>query len=607
MVSPTHSDSEHLRKIISKLFPAIRPALVETISSKMKWQKLNAGETLFQQGDLGDSFYVLLSGRLKALVKEGSSAEHEVGEILKGESVGEMSLITGEKRTATIRAVRDSFVASLDRQGFQELMAADPQVLMEISKQIIQRLTNSIQRSPPRKSYSSVAIFPLGRVSGSSFTNDLLQVTLAHSQVKLIDKAGIAADLPSASAGDVQLTNWLSEMEAEYELILYQCDPADPDWSGRCLRQADKILIITHVDDEPEPSPDERALIKQLAAGDCELVILHPAETTYPQNTQKFLSSRKVHRHYHLREGKQEDFARLGRIVAGKANALVLAGGGAKGFAHIGIFRALQEKQIPIDIVAGTSIGSIMAAGIAMGWSPDTVQAKCRQAFLNDKPLKDYTLPMVSFLKGRRFQSVIRKYFQDINIEDLWINFFCISANFSSSEPVVHQSGPLYKALAASASIPGILPPVVEGNQLLIDGGVFNNFPVDVMRQLYDCHIIGVDLNAEKEYELNYLEVPDGWRYLLGNVLSLGRRYRLPGIATIMMKATILGSRQKQAEMQSEVDLYLKPPVERFRMMNMKAFDPLVKTGYEYANQLLQDERKMNQITTVRAQAVEAG
>lgn len=596
--SPSRLDIEYLNRFLKDFFPGLPETMRHEIKTKMTWHKLNAGEILFHQGDAGDSFYILLSGRLQAIVQINTPQENVVGEVVKGESVGEMALITGDPRTATIRAVRDSFLVKLGQEDFEKLALQDPSILRATSRQVIQRLNHSIHRVKPQKNYSNIAVLPLGNLTDKDFSEALYRAMDLCSQVLKIDQQLVQAEFDQSSEDhDDALTHWLSEKETQYDILLYLTTGKDNGWTRRCLRQTDKVLIVVDANAPDHIKAKEAQILKDYK-GICELVIIHPPETSYPENTRRILERFQVQRHYHIRAGNQRDYQRIGRILSGKANALVLSGGGAKGFAHVGVYQALTETRIPIDIVAGTSIGSIMAAAIAMDWSPDDVWAKCREAFLKEKPLKDYTLPMVSLLYGRKFQQVIRKYFQDIQIEDLWINFFCISSNFSTSEPVLHHEGPLYKALAASASIPGVLPPIVEGNNLLVDGGLFNNFPVDIMRQLYDCHIIGIDLNAEKQYDLNYDRIPSGWRYMLSNFLRLGKRYRIPGIATILMKATILGSRQRQAEMREEVDLYLQPPVERYKLLDMKAFDPLVETGYQHARQVL-SETDLSQVVYV--------
>ena len=581
-----------LHAALLKLFPSIQVDLLNEIASKMEWFNLHAGEILFDQGDEGNSMYILLSGRLQAIVNEATPAEKVVGEIIKGESAGEMSLITGEKRTATVKAVRDSILAKLSKEDFEKIITEHPQLVMGISRQIIQRLTTTIHQITKEKKFTSIAVVPVNEnVDIKAFTRSLSNALEKHSSTLMLTENSIEKLTKDNAAADVGYINWLAEQELKHDVILYETGSKHNDWTFRCVRQSDKVLVVINAGDNVASLNEKIEWLKRdyrLSA--IEVVIAHPADTLYPVDTYKLLEHPAIRQHYHIRKGNQKDVQRLGRILTGKANALVLSGGGARGLAHIGVFKALHEAGIPIDLVAGTSIGSIVAAGIAMDWTPEKVQSEARTAFLVDKPLKDYTLPLISLIKGKQLQNVNHKYFQKINIEDLWINYFCVSSNFSTSELKIHQRGLLFKAITASASIPGVLPPVVDNNQLLIDGGVMNNFPVDIMRKLYNCNIIGVDLSAEKEYSLNYERIPGGWYYLWNKFLPFGKKYRVPGIATIMMKSTLLGSFQKQIKLREEVDLYFNPPVGKYKLLDMKAFDKLVEVGYKYAVDVLQNE-----------------
>jgi NTE family protein/lysophospholipid hydrolase len=285
--------------------------------------------------------------------------------------------------------------------------------------------------------------------------------------------------------------------------------------------------------------------------------------------------------------GDRNHMARLARMITDSGIGLVLSGGGARGFAHIGIFKAMKEMGLPIDMVCGTSIGSIIAAGIAIDYDLAHLLSQYRSAFVDEKPLSDYTLPVLSLIKGHKLQKVNRKYFKDYHIEDLWLNFFCVSSNYTTSELVIHDRGPVWKAVTASASIPGVLPPIVEGNHLLVDGGVVNNFPVDIMKSRYGGKLIGIDLKIEKEYKLNYDRLPGGWHLFFSRFLPFLRKYRTPGIATIMMKSTLLASAGHQRKMVEDLHLYLRPPVGNFGLLRLDEFDKIVQAGYTYARETL--------------------
>ena len=118
-----------------------------------------------------------------------------------------------------------------------------------------------------------------------------------------------------------------------------------------------------------------------------------------------------------------------------------------------------------IDVVGGTSMGGIVAACYAMGWDDNDMENRIRKAFVETNPLGDYVLPVVALSRGRRVEQRLEENFADTLIEDLRVPFFCVSTNLVSAAAHVHRSGVLRHALRASISLPGILPPVVDGAQ----------------------------------------------------------------------------------------------------------------------------------------------
>jgi len=215
--------------------------------------------------------------------------------------------------------------------------------------------------------------------------------------------------------------------------------------------------------------------------------------------------------------GVHEDIHRLARFVSGRAVGLVLAGGGARGFAHIGILKALTEAGVPIDQLGGTSMGAIIAAGVAAEWDTRDLAKRLRHAFVETNPLSDYTFPLIALFRGRKVSQLLRQNFGEIRIEELPKPFFCVSSDLTSGRIHVHRSGPLWRALRASVALPGILPPVTHHGHLLVDGGVMNNLPVDVMAQNPHGPIIASDVTGEIDLHASddrYGERP--WWWLLG-------------------------------------------------------------------------------------------
>ena len=186
--------------------------------------------------------------------------------------------------------------------------------------------------------------------------------------------------------------------------------------------------------------------------------------------------------YHHVRLGDPGNLARVASILSGRAVGLALGGGGARGYAHIGVVAALRGLGIPIDMVGGTSMGAVIAAQVALGLSREEL-INLNLRFMSRKPFAQYTIPMLALLNARRLQEGMQMAVGETQIKDLWINCFAISVNLTTTEMVVHDRGPVWEAVRASVSLPGILPPFVRGSHLLVDGGVINNLPGDVMRQ----------------------------------------------------------------------------------------------------------------------------
>jgi predicted acylesterase/phospholipase RssA len=164
-------------------------------------------------------------------------------------------------------------------------------------------------------------------------------------------------------------------------------------------------------------------------------------------NTSRWLKDSSADGVFHVRRAHSSDLTRLARSLSGRAVSVVLGGGGARGFAHLGVLRALGELGVPVDILGGTSIGAAMAYAAAQGHSPEVAQGIVKRGF---RRLLDFTLPIASVLAGRRITAVIDKHCGDWDIEDLWVPFFCVSTNLTRGSTRVHRRGNLMRYAPAS-------------------------------------------------------------------------------------------------------------------------------------------------------------
>jgi NTE family protein len=287
--------------------------------------------------------------------------------------------------------------------------------------------------------------------------------------------------------------------------------------------------------------------------------------------------------HQHLRAGHAKDIARLARFIAGRATGLVLAGGGARGFAHIGIIKALSEAGIPFDRLGGTSMGAIIAAGVAHEWGVEELTERMRAVFVTDNPLSfsELQLPLVSLMRGKKVSRKLREHFGDICIEELPRSFFAVSSDLTSGRIHVHENGVLWRALRASVALPGILPPVTHHGHLLVDGGVMNNLPVDVMRELTPGAgpVLACDITGELAMTARddrYGERPWWrliWQGLKGN----------PGILSILMRSGTVGSEAQRRIVREQCDYLIEPPLPAIGMRDWSRFDQAVQEGYDAA------------------------
>ena len=453
------------------------------------WFGLPGGTQLLRDGENDHAVFLVVTGSLGVFVEEEDESKRLVATIPAGETVGEMSLLTGESHSAALVALRDTELLRLGPKAFDMLLTRYPRIMLNLLKIVVRRLRQTTRGAHQRARAKTFAMIPLQR----GLASDPVVRGMAEMLVKMGAKAAVLD-----SRASEEPTEWFNRFEAEHDVVFYQGDQPDSTWTSFCLRQADRVMLLARADKSVPLHPFQRRYFKREMLAPPELLLVHPDQVKHsglPEHIE--LRSDLFGTHHHMRAGNADDLKRLARFIAGSAVNVVLAGGGARGFAHIGVLKALKEAGVPFDYVAGTSMGGIVAGGIAMEWSIEELTERVRDAFVVNKPLSDFTLPLIALFRGAKVSALLRKHFGDIRIEDLPKPYFCVSSDLTTGRDYVHRSGPLWRALRASVALPGILPPVTEGGHLLVDGGVMNNLPVDVMAAEARGPIIAVDVSGE--------------------------------------------------------------------------------------------------------------
>ena len=593
-----------LARYLSSLFGGLGPETIAFLRQHVQWVETGAGEVLMAQGAPGDSAYLSISGRFRVYMAGDDGAPRAVRELGRGEVIGEMSLYTGEPRSATVVAIRDSVLARLDKPHFEQMLARNPQASIVLTRQIIGRLqTQHLQQPAPAP--VTVALLPVsGGVALADFAGSLARQLERFGRVRVVDAEAIerglndpGVSLREGAEVERRLAAALDRVEAEHDFVLLVANPGADAWTRRCIRHGDELLLLADATRAPAVHEIERLCLAgqaQRSEAAETLVLLHPAGTRIPQGMRHWVQRRAVAGHVNVRPQREADVARLARLLSRNAVGLVLGGGGARGFAHLGVWRALSARGIEVDCVGGTSIGSAMAALIAADPPVERAIDIARAAFRGN-PTGDYNLlPLVSLIKGRRVRAAIARALDalvggPVDVEDLWKGFFCIASNYSQGHEQRLASGDLGRALQASMAIPGALPPVVRDGDLLCDGGTFNNFPADVMRQMRGVgKVIGVDLGVRNPRRLEFDEVPGSWALLADRLRPRRRRrYRLPSLISYLLNITILYSISRQDEARRLTDLYFNPPLQKVGLLQWDRFDAIVRQGEEHAVEVL--------------------
>jgi predicted acylesterase/phospholipase RssA len=343
---------------------------------------------------------------------------------------------------------------------------------------------------------------------------------------------------------DSFLDGLLDEAEKRKRFVICEADLELTDWTRASIAHADRVLLVADETHSSRMTSIEEALAdRQLGAAliEKELVLLHQSRGVPPSGTAAWLAPRKLYRHSHVAWEGNQDFNRLARLLSGNAVTLVLGGGGARGLAQIGAIRAIREAGVPIDAVGGTSIGAVIGALVALNWDDELILQSCKRAFVDDRPLEDITIPLFALLRGNKLARTLQHYIGDVDIVDLWQPYFCVSTNLSRSRLDVHQSGSLWRALLASISLPGLLPPVLVQGDAHVDGGVLDNLPVGIMKRLIGGNVIAVEPSVRIEYSLDAASFPSPLQYVRSRLTRQQGAVDFPKLPSLLIKSTLLG------------------------------------------------------------------
>ena len=570
------------------LFGDLGPEVVDSILALASTRSLEAGETLFAQGDPAGPLYVVLSGRLRAIVTaavENDDPENPrrtvvLGDIAAGEPVGEMAVFTGEPRMASVIALRPSRLLCVTEAHYLQFVRQFPALTLSFNRFLVRRLRQNSQSTRSRALPRNVAVINLCLRANLSRWLDSARLTLDTMSVdtRLVARPANGCSLAAALDGDA--------FEHHEGINLLVCDLAADDWTRACLLCADLIILAVDFGADAAPHPLEAALglhTSGVLGKRLFLLLVHPADAGSPANTARWLAGRHVSLHVHVREEHTADRRRFCRILANRAVGVVLGGGGARGYAHFGAVRALMDDGLEVDFLGGTSAGALYGALMSRHDFDWEHLAALGPLAARDAPTsRDYTLPFLALMSGRKMRRLLLAAFGETHLEDLWTNCFCVTSNYSTASPVVHDRGLARRYIEASIAIPGVFPPVLLGRQLHVDGGLFDNLPITAMLARPVRHVVAVSLMAQEQAGHDLDELPTTWQ-LLWDRVTRRRKYRLPSLPALLLNAMILNSRHQHAVSVDHAALHLELDLRGFGLLDWSRWQDAYQAGQEQA------------------------
>ncbi len=516
-----------------------------------------AGEVLVREGDPAGSAYVVRRGRLEVHV--GDLLVREVG---PGEVLGELALLTGEARSATVRARRDATVLELPRDAVEAVLASDTTASRYVLGQVADRLrtvTPAASEPPPEHPtvVSVVAVHPGAPV--------------AEVAERLVARMGAHLDVVAPGRVD---PDGLARAEQEHDRVVLVATtgpegngsgPQDTAWRDFCVRQADTVVFVARADaDVPAVLPGTRPARRP------EVVLVGDAPT--PGERSAWVASTDAWQ-LTLADGDLAVGLRpLADRLAGRSLGLALGSGAARAFAHVGVIRELEEAGLHVDRVVGSSLGAVVAAAYALGRDGAELEEVCYAEFVRQRPFSDWRAPVTSLSKGRRVvQGLNRGLGAGEVIEGLPRQLRMVSVDLVSRTRQVHERGGLVDATLASCRLPVLWAPMpMDDGRLLVDGSVLDAVPTDLLVERDEGPVVAVSIGTA------------------GPGSRRQGRPRVPVLGDTLMRTMMIGSGGAVEAARRRGAWVVSPASMGIGLMEFHQFDQMVLAGRAAGRLLLE-------------------
>ncbi|OBG84604.1 esterase [Mycobacterium sp. E3298] len=554
------------------IFAEIDDAQLDLLRKTVGRQHVSANEWLFHLGDPSDAIYVIASGRFAAIGLDGQVLR----EMASGDSIGDLGVITGAARSAGVRALRDGVVWRIAADTFSEVLAKAPQLQSAMFRAMAVMLRES-RAATVSRGRRVVGVVSTGDAVAAPIVDAIATLLRSHGQA-----AVVAPPVETTAAANHygELVDTFSEtldrVERSNDWVLLVAERGSGDsWRRYVTAQSDRVVVVA---DHAHPP---QALEPPVTEGPVHLVTCG----VVPDPSWWDLLAPVSHH-----PADADGIGALARRIAGRSLGLVLGGGGARGLAHYGVYEELTRAGLVIDRFGGTSSGALAAATFALGLDARECTAAARKYVAETRPVSDYTIPAIALTRGRRVDRLIEGFFGSSTlIEQLPREFFSVSTDIITGDQIVHRRGLLWVAVRASISIPGLLPPVQHGERLLVDGGLMNILPADVMCADPDGEVICVDLRTTWVPSKGFGPLPAKLQPpAFVRRLVTGTDVALPPLQDTLLRSVELAAPKWNLRELPRVTAIIEPDVSAIGPLDFKNIDAALKAGRKAARAALE-------------------
>lgn len=571
---------------------------LKLLSNRATWLSLQSQESILVQGHRHSDVYVLVHGKLRYHVKDRSDRIIAQGYLYPGDIAGDISAFNESESVASVFSSRPCQVIKIDLELFRNTILSCSQAVNSIAQKLISHASNALQKDRRRRVRESIAIVPLDDcVPIDAFMADLASSLNKFGVTGVVTKSIAENSLGLNFTDDVpdeqvyqQNYQTISNFIRSHDFVLFQAESLLSNWNKTVFKEVDRILLLTNSRGATfDVLLQEHLLtVQQQMESKIEVVFLQNDEA--PKGSKEFLKGMCATSHHHVWLDRKPTVDRIARIVSGNSVGLALGGGGARAAAHVGLIRALEEAGIPIDFIGGTSIGAFIGALYAGGLDASAIEDVLMKNVVGTKLFNDYTMPIVSIVRGSKVSDLFQGIFGDRDIEDLPISFFATAVNITSTNLEIIDEGKIWEAIRASSSLPAILPPFPHSKGLLVDGGLLDNVPGLPMLARGCDFVIACDVGgiANSKIDDGIIQLSDNlgrspplWRFIKNRFSS--KRVLYPRIPDIVTRCMLVGSKEQSQKTIDNADIYVRMPVEKWGLFEFDSAKELIRVGYDYA------------------------